>query len=382
MRILPARSVAIAAYGITPFDTAHDAIESQLLGSVRAMFGSNPQLDRNMIDAVIVSTNSNSKYLSAILSEMSGIRPRIAHSVESLCNSGTNSIVSAYAYVASGLADTVLVSGADIHGGPGRILEWDVSRGEYGHPIFWASLFTKSYKRRCNVSREDVSLAAVKNRRQAQKNPNALAGINSCTLSDVLGSRSLTDDLGLLDCSQVCTGSASVLVASEEAASQLTDRPIKISGIGQKTVSARFAKGDTPHLAESTRIAGGDAMRMAGVGVHDLDVVELHDAFSVFEPMMLESLGLAAGRGGGVRMVRQLYDTCDQHINPRGGLLGSGHPLGATGVAQTIEIVQQLRDEAGPRQVGDARTGMVHNISAAATSSSVLVLQGPGGSGR
>ena len=79
---------------------------------------------------------------------MTGIQPKIAHSIESLCNSGTNSIVSAYSYIASGLADMVLVTGAERYDSPGQILQWDNSRGEFKHPIFWASIFTKSYKRK------------------------------------------------------------------------------------------------------------------------------------------------------------------------------------------------------------------------------------------
>ena len=105
--------VGIVAYGITPFTKDDQKIESVLFKSVKNLFENNPEIDRNHIDAVLVSTNNNSKYLSPILSEMVGIQPKIAHSIESLCNSGTNSIVSAYSYIASGLVDMVLVSGAE-----------------------------------------------------------------------------------------------------------------------------------------------------------------------------------------------------------------------------------------------------------------------------
>ena len=365
--------VGIVAHGMVPFTTGDAPVESLLLGSARDLFERSPGVGRGDIDAVLVSTNSDSKYLAPILSETAGIRPRIAHSVESLCNSGTNAVVSAYSYVASGLADAVLVSGADLHDGPGRTLEWDVSRGEFGHPVHWASLFARSYKREHGVSGEDLSLVAVKNRRQALKNPHALPG-GECTLADVMGSRELTGDLRLLDCSRPCTGSASVVVASEDAARGMTDSPVWITGIGQKTVAAGFAKGYRQGPMESTRLAGRAALGMAGVSPRDVDAAEVHDAFSVFEPLALESLGLADA-GGGARAVRDLYETGDRRINPRGGLIGSGHPLGATGIAQAVEITQQLLSEAGPRQVDGAGTGLVHNISAAATSSTVLVLE-------
>jgi acetyl-CoA C-acetyltransferase len=99
--------VGIASYGITKFSKEDSKIESVLLQSTKKLFDSSTNLSRNDIDAVLVSTNNNSKYLSAVLSEMSGIEPKIAHSVESLCNSGTNAIVSADSYISAGVADVV-----------------------------------------------------------------------------------------------------------------------------------------------------------------------------------------------------------------------------------------------------------------------------------
>ena len=113
---------------------------------------------------------------------------------------------------------------------------------------------------------------------------------------------------------------------------------------------------------------------MSKHNVKDIDVAEVHDAFSVCEPMALESLGFT-DKGKGIDMIRELYTTNNLKINPRGGLIGSGHPLGATGIAQTIEIAQQLQSCANKRQVDNANIGLVHNMSAAATSSTVLVLE-------
>jgi acetyl-CoA C-acetyltransferase len=365
--------VGIAAYGITKFSKEDLKIESVLLKSAKKLFDNSPNLSRNDIDAVLVSTNNNSKYLSAILSEMSGIEPRIAHSIESLCNSGTNAIVSAYSYIASGLADVVLVSGAERYDSPGQILEWDNSRGEFKHPIFWASIFTKAYKKEFSISDEDLALVPVKNHKQAQNNPNALSE-KTYSLEDVIDSKKLTDDLRLLDCSRPCTGGASILIASENTCKKLTNNPVWITGIGQKTTSAGFAKNMTFSSMESTQLAASNAFKMSKRNVKDIDVAEIHDAFSVCEPMALESLGLA-GKGKGMSMVKELHTTNNSKINPRGGLIGSGHPLGATGIAQTIEITMQLQSCANKRQVENAKIGLIHNMSAAATSSTVLVLE-------
>ena len=365
--------VGIVAYGTTPFTKDDHKIESILHKSTNNLFQKYPKIDKKEIDAVLVSTNDNSKYLSAILSEMSGIQPKIAHSIESLCNSGTNSIVSAFSYISSGLADMVLVSGAERYDSPGQILEWDNSRGEFKHPIFWASIFSKSYKQEYGITEEDLAIVSVKNHKQAKENPNALSK-KTYTIDDVMNSKKLTDDLRLLDCSRPCTGSASILLASEEMTKKLTDMPIWITGIGQKTISAGFTKNLSLSSMESTKIAGQSALKMSNLDISQIDVAEVHDAFSVCEPMALESLGFTKS-GQGINMIKNLHETNNFKINPRGGLIGCGHPLGATGISQTIEIIQQLQNTADNRQTDNPKTGLIHNMSAAATSSTVLILE-------
>jgi len=365
--------VGIIAYGTSPFTKEDHKIESILHKSTNDLFKKNPKINKNEIDAVLVSTNNNSKYLSPVLSEMAGIQPKIAHSIESLCNSGTNSIVSAFSYISSGLADMVLVTGAERYDSPGQILEWDNARGEFKHPIFWASIFSKAYKQEYGISDEELAIVSVKNHKQAQENPNAISK-KTYTVEDVMNSKKLTDDLKLLNCSRPCTGSASILLASKEIAEKYTDMPIWITGIGQKTTSAGFTKNTSLTSMESTVIAGQSALKMSNHNISEIDVAEVHDAFSVCEPMALESLGFTKS-GEGINMVQKLHEEDNFMINPRGGLIGAGHPLGATGISQTIEIVQQLQKTAGNRQTNNPKTGLIHNMSAAATSSTVLVLE-------
>jgi acetyl-CoA C-acetyltransferase len=365
--------VGIVGYGNMPFTKDDDKIESILHKSTNQLFKNNPQIDKKQIDAVLVSTNNNSKYLSPILSEMVGIQPKIAHSIESLCNSGTNSIVSAFSYISSGLADMVLVSGAERFDSPGQILEWDNSRGEFKHPIFWASIFSKSYKQEFNVSEEDLAIVSVKNHKQAQKNPNALSN-KTYSVEDVINSKKLTDDLRLLNCSRPCSGGASIVLASEEISKKITDTPVWISGIGQKTTSAGFTKNESLFSMNSSKQASESALKMANKNISQVDVAEIHDAFSVCEPMALEAIGFT-NQGEGMSLVKNLHETNNFKINSRGGLIGCGHPLGATGISQTIEIVQQLQQSAEGRQVDNPEIGLVHNMSAAATSSTVLVLE-------
>ena len=151
-----------------------------------------------------------------------------------------------------------------------------------------------------------------------------------------------------------CDGAAAVLICSEEKAMKYTDTPIWISGIGQKTISASFTKNEDLVSMESTKTAVADAYQMSHKTATDVDVAELHDAFSVCEIIELEDMGFCQ-KGHGSKFVRDLYNTDNKKINPRGGLIGAGHPLGATGIAQVIEICQQLGGNAQKRQVSEQK---------------------------
>ena len=335
-----------------------------------------------------INAKKGSGYMASVLAEIAGIKPRAAHTIESLCSSGSNAIVSGYAYVASNLAEVALVSGAEIADTQGRVLWWDDSRGEFKHPTFWASIMTRMYKRQHDVSGDDLAVIPARAHENARANPDALQqGRHTSTVQDVIDSPHVTGDLRVLDCSRPCTGGASVLLASEDVASKYTDSPVWITGIGQKTMSAGFAKTENPSRIESAHAACGDAMRMAAryndinyskntksFDIDSIDVAEIHDAFSVCEPMIFEAMGIAQ-KGRGVHTSRHLYETKSRMINPRGGLIGSGHPLGATGVAQAAEIARQLWLEADGRQADSPDVGLVHNMAAAGTSSTVLVMQ-------
>lgn len=364
--------VAVVGHCTTKFSLDDVSIESLLVLATKSIFEQTKNLTQRDIDAVLVSTNANKKYLSAIVSEMTGISPKISHNIESLCNSGTNSIVSAFSYISAGLADVALVVGAERFDSPGQVLDWDVSRGEYKHPIFWASMFTKARKREFGTTDEELAYVSAENHKNATRNPNAY-NPKKYTVNEIMNSKKITDDLRLLDCSRPCSGSSAVVLASESVAKRFTDNPIWIRGLGQKTTSASFTKNDLIKL-ESTKIASQQAYQMAKISPNNVDVAEIHDAFTVCELMILEDLGIVQ-KGHAGKYVIELYNTDSKKINPRGGLIGAGHPLGATGISQVVEIATQLEGNAGSRQVEKAMIGLVQNMSAAATSSTVLILE-------
>ena len=364
--------VAIVGSGQTKFSKDDKNIEDLLFESSDKCLQSIRNCDPNDVQGVLVSTNDNSKYLGAILSETMGIEPQISHSIEHLCSSGTNAIISAYSYISSGLSDIILVSGAESATNPGQVLEWDKSRGIFEHPIYWASMLTKSHKRKFQTTDEELAIVSAKNHKQAMDNPFAYSN-EPRTISEVMNSKQITEDLRILDCSRSCSGSSSILLASEEKAREISDQPICIRGIGQKTTSASFTK-NTLEEIESTRIAANSAYKMAKIESKNIDVAEVHDAFSVCELMAISELGLVTNDKSG-EFVRDLFNTENRMINPRGGLIGAGHPLGATGISQTIEITSQLQGKSDKRQISNANTGLIHNMSAAGTSSSIMVLE-------
>jgi acetyl-CoA C-acetyltransferase len=367
------RRVAIGGFGLTKFNRDEVSIESLMLTSIKSLFDNSTNLTQNDVDVVLTSTNDNSKYLANITSELAGISPKISHSVESLCNSGANSLVSAFSYIASGLADVALVVGAEKFDTPGLVLEWDMSRGQYKHPVYWSSMFTKSHMRKYGTTMEDLAIVSAKNHKNALANPYAYFD-KEYSVDEIMQSKNITEDVRVLDCSFPCNGSAAILLASEDAVKKLTDCPVWIIGIGQKTISAGFTKNEDLTSMKSTKHAARDAYMMSKKGPNDIDVAEVHDAFSICEIIEMEDLGFAK-KGNGNKLVKNMYDTQDKRVNPRGGLIGSGHPLGATGIAQIVEISQQLQNKAGKRQVEGAKVGLVQNMSAAATSSTVLVFE-------
>jgi acetyl-CoA C-acetyltransferase len=321
------------------------------------------------IDAVILSTTSDIQYGSTIVSEYLGIKPIISQRLDNLCNSGTNAIISAYSLIKSGLCKTALVVGADTRDTKGSQLIWDISRGSFTLPVYWAALFAKAHIRRYGTTVEQMASVAVKNRKNAYLNHNALFR-KKISISDVMNSRKLVEPIKMLDCSYICNGASAILLTNEEIGKKYSDNPIWIEGIGSSVEAASFSNVSSDlSCIKSTKKASNLAFSMANVKPEQIDVVELHDAFTIMEILAYEDLGFCQkGQGG------KFVSENNIAINPRGGLIGTGHPLGATGVAQTVEICEQLKGLAGKRQVKGCERGLVHNMSAAGSSSLVLIL--------
>jgi acetyl-CoA C-acetyltransferase len=362
------RKVAISSWATSTFTKASKTSLFDLACEPSMQLIRENRISAKEIEAVLFSTCATDQYSSAIISEMLGINPRISHRIDNLCNSGTNAVASAFAIIASGLCDTALVIGAEKADSPGNKLLWDVTRGSFIFPVHWAAIFAKAHMRKYGTTEEQLAMVSVKNHKNATKNPQALFG-KEVGLEEVMNSKKIAYPIKLLDCSAPCDGASAVLLVSEQKARSF-DNPVFIKGIGQQTNSASFAKATSDLTTiEAAKRAAQMAFEMSHTKQFQIDVVELHDAFTILEILAYEDLGFAK-KGEGGKFVNQQQIA----INPRGGIIGCGHPVGATGVAQVAEIASQLAEKAGKRQVKHCKTGLVHNLAAAGSSASVIIL--------
>jgi acetyl-CoA C-acetyltransferase len=339
---------------------------------------------RNLLDAVIVSSCSSDQYLSSIISEMLGVTPKISHRIDNLCNSGTNAIISAFSYISSGLCDSALIIGVEKSNTVGKVLSSDLSRGQFTLPIFWGSIFKKIHMKRYGSTEEQICQIPVNNYLKAKDNKNAFNRHKSVNLEQVLNSRVLVEPLKLLECCSICEGSSSILLIAEEKLAFFKSKviskkrnseliPVLIKGIGQQTNSASFSNTITDIFSQgSARLAAKQAYTMAGISPKDVDSAEIHDAFSILEIIGYEDLGFV-NKGEGGKFVYQNQIS----INLRGGIIGCGHPIGVTGIAQTVEIFEQLtgKKRHNLQFKNYPKIGLVHNLAAAGTSGTVLILE-------
>jgi acetyl-CoA C-acetyltransferase len=343
------------------------------------------------VDAVTVGCMSGGlfigqEHLGALLVDELGMAGVPATRVESACASGGLALRTGFAEVAAGLADIVLVTGVekmtDCSGEEATAALATAADQElevfYGatFPGLYAMMAT-AHMERWGTTREQLALVAVKNHHNGTLNPNAQFR-REVTVAEVIGSTMVAEPLTILDCSPITDGAAAVVIADLETARKLAKgRPlVRIAGVGQATDRiALHARRDLTTL-EATVTAAKQAYAMAGKSPADLNLVEVHDCFTIAEIMVLEALGLCApGQGGPLTQSGRTALGGDIPVNPSGGLKAKGHPVGATGVAQAVEIVKQLRGEAGKRQVEGARVGLTQNMGGTGASTLVHIME-------
>ena len=373
------RRVALVGAGVSKFGVRKASYRDLIWEAGKACFDSIPGVMPKDVEGLVVGSvmperTAFQSHISSLAAEALGIKPStLSARTEHMCASGTVGIRYAYAFIAAGLADLVMVLGVEkltaptgeeaiLNMGAGVDREWQAAFGLTAPPCF--ALAAQRHMAAYGTTEEQLALVGVKNHNHAAKNPNAHFN-KGATLDQVLCSRMIATPLRLYMCSPITDGAAAVILASEERARALTGKPVWIRGTGQALDGFQLTSlpddyARWPALERAARAA----YRMAGTAPHEVDLAEVHDCFAIAELIACEELGFCGkGEAGAfVASGRSDYGG-DVVVNPRGGLIGCGHPLGATGVAQAAEAFVQLRDEAGARQVPDAAIGLTHNNS-------------------
>jgi acetyl-CoA C-acetyltransferase len=237
------------------------------------------------------------------------------------------------------------------------------------------ALMAMAHMEKYGTTREQLAMVSVKNHKNGAKNPLAQFPFE-ISVEDVLCSVMVADPLRILDCSPITDGAASLILCSVDKAKELGKPIIKIIGTGQATDTIALAQRKDVTWLESTYLAAQQAYKMAGKTPDDIDVLEVHDCFTIAEICVTEAVGYCEKGKGGEAVEKGLTAVeGEKPVNVSGGLKSKGHPVGATGVAQAIEIVKQLRGEAGDRQVENARVGMTQNMGGSGASTLVHVFE-------
>jgi acetyl-CoA C-acetyltransferase len=379
--------VAISGYGLTDFGRSESLTVVDLAIEAGQATLANARASGADIDAMYFSTFApaalgGQAFPASVLASHLNVRAP-AFSVEGACASGSVAVRQAINFIRSGGGDAVLVVGAEKM--TGRSTEQvtevlaaanDVHSGGFRagltFPGFFALLAT-AYFERYGVDRELLSAVAIKNRRHGTRNPHAQFRIE-VSRDEVLSSRPIAEPLNLFDCSPISDGAAGVVVSTLEWAAAHTEVPIEVLASEQASgATAAETIDDFTTLDAATR-AATRAYEQAGITAADVSVAEVHDCFSIAEVIAIEDLRFAE-RGQGLEATSAGETSIGGRIpvNPSGGLLSKGHPIGATGVAQIIELIRQLRGEAD-NQVAGADIALAHNVGGTGGLASITIL--------
>lgn len=298
--------------------------------------------------------------------------------VENASASGSSAFRQACLEVAGGVSDVALAMGVDKPEGlrlASRKAGVADLVGARAVPFTHFALLANAYMHRHGVGPETIAAVAVKNHRNGANNPYAQRQ-QERSLEEVLAGPSISGSLTRLQCCPVGEGAAAVIVASAEAIERLgINRARAVRVLASTLRTERVYSGAANFDAELTRETVAQAYDEAGITPADLDVIELHDAFSIEELLYVEAMGLCAeGGAAGLLESGELDIGGRCAVSPSGGLLAMGHPIGPTGAGQIVELTRQLRGEAGVRQQPNARTGLAHMVGVGAVCA-VHVLQ-------
>lgn len=390
------RSVAIVGGATTPFGVRATTWNEMAQEVGAALFRSVPALRAPDVDSLFVGAAEPERFafqshVAPLVAEQMGLKPhRIIQRTELACASGQSAIRSAYMAIASGLSDIAVAVGvekmnlpsmAEANSAMGCVMDrsWDGPHGATAPPFF--AMVAQRHMFEYGTTEEALAAVSEKNHRFANTNPNAQFYAKTFTREKLARLPVIAPPLRLGDCSSMTDGAAAVVLAGEEFVRRFTDSPAWVRGSGQYSDFHNLAHAGSLTQWNGMTIAAREALGRAKVDIHAIDFAEIHDCFTISEIVEYEALGLCPpGQGGRFALDGQSDLGGSIVVNPRGGLLGCGHPLGATGIAQAVEVYQQFaRQVPVARQVPEPEWALVHNLSGSANVHSVMVYQGGAG---
>ena len=301
---------------------------------------------------------------------------------EAACGSSGVALRSGIYAVLSGLADVVIVGGVEkmTHRTTAEVTEYLAMASDYPfeqwHGITFPGLFAlmaTAHMHAYGTTQEQMAQVAVKNHYHGSLNPKAHMQ-KEITLETVMTSRCVAWPLKLYDCSLITDGASCIVLAKPELAAKYTDQPVQVVGSGQASDTIGLYERKSLTSLSATILAAKTAYEMADVRPEQISLAEVHDCFTFAELMAYEDLGLCKpGEGGKLVESGQTRLGGLIPINTSGGLKAKGHPVGATGTAQAYEVYLQLTNQAGKRQVKDAKIGLTHNVGGSGATAAVHI---------
>lgn len=384
------RQAQIVGYGQTRFGVLEDATLADLGEDAARAAMAGAGIDGNDVEALFLGTFAGNSlggqgFGAAVVAERLGLGLAPAAAFEGACASGGLAMLHAVRAVRAGVHDVVLVVGtekmtghptADVTDALARAADTSAASARAGltFPGFFA-LVAQRYLHEYDVDRDMLAHVSVKNREHGSHNPKAHFQ-RAIELDTAISARPIADPLRLYDCSPISDGGAAVVVASSEwAAAHGCERPVDVLAVTQAGGPVAPERMESFLGLPAAAAAAEAALTESGITRDELDVAEVHDCFSIAEWVALEDIGLfergeaAAATADGATRVGGAMP-----VNPSGGLLSKGHPVGATGVAQVIEIARQVRGEAD-NQVAGAEVGLSHNVGGTGGVAVVTVLR-------
>jgi len=311
------------------------------------------------------------EHLGALVADFVGLRGVEAIKVEAACASGAAAVRQALIAVTSGLAEIAIAVGVEkmtdevgssVTSGLAMAADGDYEAAHGLSFVALNALLMRRYMYEFDYQRQDFAPFAVNAHANAVNNPYAM--FQRPISADAFARAALiASPISLLDSSPVCDGAAAVVIAPSQQARAFTDRPVRVAASAVATDAVALHDRRAPLFLQAGHDSAYKAYLQAGVRPEDIDLFELHDAFTVMSALSLEATGFAErGKGVALALEGDIQREGRIPIATMGGLKARGHPVGATGVYQIVEVAQQLRGEAGVNQVPGARRGMAQNI--------------------